>query len=205
MILLLLACTPSPTGPWTPDRALAPTLTRLDTDKDGNVSEAEWARVDHLGPTFAEADVDKDGQLDLDELKKITFSQDPLEYSNRATTGATGLQGPGAREGKAPGGEGAREGKAPGGEGGREGKAPGGGGPADRLRPPQTLLVLQVLYEEVAAAKPDAPLPSRERVEAIGWTGTLDSPEAAALLQELEAAYTAAGMKFPERVKPGAE
>ena len=89
------------------------------------------------------------------------------------------------------------------GEGGREGKAPGGG-PADRLRPPQTLLVLQVLYEEVAAADPNVPLPPREKVEAVGWTGTLDSPEAAALLGELETAYKAAGLTFPEKVKPGA-
>ena len=76
MILLLLACSSAPKGPWTADRAVAPTLTRLDADKDGKVTEAEWTRVDHKGPTFTDVDTDKDGSLSVEEVKKITLSQE---------------------------------------------------------------------------------------------------------------------------------
>jgi hypothetical protein len=97
------------------------------------------------------------------------------------------------------------------------GGGPGGGGPADhssggpagtkdaigvdRLHLPRSLLVLQVLAEEVHSADPTVPLPDAAVIDRIGRAGTLDSVEARALLATLEAASAAAKIDFPASLR----
>jgi hypothetical protein len=62
---------------------------------------------------------------------------------------------------------------------------------------PDTYWVLVVLAEEVAAADPSVPLPDQARIEAVGFGGDLGTPEARALLKDLEVASTKAHVPFP--------
>ncbi len=119
---------------------------------------------------------------------------------------AGGPQGPapaGGPQGPAPGG--GPQGPPP--TGGPQGPAPAGGpcaptAPPSRPRTPTSLLVLQILAEEVQAVDAGIPLPDAERVRAVGAAGSLDTPEARALLLELEAAWAAAGLVFPAELRP---
>lgn len=61
--------------------------------------------------------------------------------------------------------------------------------------------MLAILNEEIRSADPSATLPDHDRLVRIGRAGTLDSPEARALLAELEIAATKAGLAFPPSLK----
>ena len=136
LLPLLGGCARAPEGSFHPDTALAPALARLDTDHDGRVEAAEYARVDFSGPTFEEADVDADGALSLDELRTLTFTQDPMSF----------YVAPGEGPKKPRRGRGGAGGRGPGGGTGREGPGtPGESRPGDKLE------------EEGEIGRPDGP------------------------------------------------
>ncbi|MES2640025.1 MAG: hypothetical protein V4850_11100 [Myxococcota bacterium] len=115
--------------------------------------------------------------------------------------GAQGGPGGGGPGGGGPGGPG---GGAPGGPGGEAKGAPGGGGgkkTGDRMQPPVSLLVLRILHAEVASVDPTIPLPSEEEMNRIGYTNTLESEEAVALLRALEEAAAKANVGFPATLR----
>ncbi|MFZ5479644.1 MAG: hypothetical protein ACOZNI_22955 [Myxococcota bacterium] len=171
-MIWLLACAPS--SPWTTERALAPALARLDSDGDGRVVAAEWARVDDGGATFAEADADGDGAVDVGELAAVNAGADPLAWFEERG----GIVGPRKRTDKKR-------------------------MPIDtrRDRPTPDQLVLRVLVEDIRAKDPSVPLPDPARVDAVGRAGDLRGEEARALLAELEAASEQAGLGFPEPLR----
>lgn len=261
--LLLLACTTQPSGPWTGTRALTPALARLDTDKDGRVTEGEWARVQFHGGEFSQVDTDHDGAISLAELRVLTFAQDPATFyepgeqrdleqllagpgvdvaklalqlqpdrgplrtdpgpmpggardlGNGPDKGGAGSPGPDKRPpGRPEPGEPAR---GPGPDAQGPGAPEKGGAPppavdvsrqpysdkrgGQALRPPEPYTVLQLITDEIRAADPAAVLPSDERIETIGRRNSLRTPEALALLAELEKAADKAGAGFPASLR----
>jgi hypothetical protein len=78
-LLLVLGCG-SPRDPWTEAGALAPNLARIDTDRDGRVTDAEWARVAYAAPPLGSLDEDEDGALDAGELSRWLATQDPVRF-----------------------------------------------------------------------------------------------------------------------------
>jgi hypothetical protein len=215
---------------FTDDSVLAPALARLDTDADGKVTAEEYARVAFKGPTFVEIDVDKDGAVSLAELRTIVFAQDPEKYfperkhpmrgAKDGRTAAAGMPGAGAAgaggagEGAAgpPGGpQGGASGPGMGGPrpGGRGGKGgPGKGGPGiggkghrEPTLPPPSLLVLQILCEEILSVDPASTACVDTEVLRIGEGGSLQTPEARALLATLESASDAAKIGFPTALR----
>jgi hypothetical protein len=64
--------------------------------------------------------------------------------------------------------------------------------------------VFAILREEIRSVDPNALVPDQERLVEVGRKGSLDSPEALAILAELEAAATKAGLPFPASLKPAA-
>jgi hypothetical protein len=199
VIWALLACAAKPGGPWTAERAVAPVLARLDADRDGEVVAAEWARVDDAGLHFADADADGDGAVSAEEIEAIAREVDPIRwYEGHGGSGPKGAPDDGG-----PGDTGAPDaGRTEAGGRHRTEGAPAAHGarapdpPELRAKIRANVLVLRILVEEIAVKDPSIPLPDPRRVEAAGRAG-LASPEARALLAELEAASTQAGLAFP--------
>lgn len=80
MIWLWLACAPS----WTAADALAPHLSRLDTDHDGRVAAAEYERTVWNGAPFGSVDTDGDGALSAGELATLVAAQDAVAFDHPA-------------------------------------------------------------------------------------------------------------------------
>ncbi len=112
--------------------------------------------------------------------------------------------GPGAQQGGGgPGGGG--PGGGPGGPGGGDGQRKAGGkgvlASTPSLNAPEAWSVFRILAEEISFADPTVPLPDATRMSEVGHGGSLDTPEARAILAELEAASAKAGVPFPEALK----
>ncbi|MFZ5476737.1 MAG: hypothetical protein ACOZNI_08180 [Myxococcota bacterium] len=75
---LLFACAPATA--WTEEAALAPVLARLDGDRDGEVTRAEFDAVAVPGTPFAAWDTDRDGVLSRDEAFALWREQDPVNF-----------------------------------------------------------------------------------------------------------------------------
>jgi EF-hand domain pair len=80
-------------------------MERLDTDKDGFISEAEFkagprakAEPDKAGEMFKKIDTDKDGKISLEELKKAPRPQGPPPGGD----GGPGQAGKGKGDRKGP-------------------------------------------------------------------------------------------------------
>lgn len=76
MIWVLLACAPS----WTAADALAPHLSRLDSDHDGRVVAAEYQRTVWNGAPFGSVDVDGDGALSGGELAILVATERAVAF-----------------------------------------------------------------------------------------------------------------------------
>ena len=63
--------------------------------------------------------------------------------------------------------------------------------------PPESYFVLLVLRDEVLSVDPTIAVPNKEELRDVGWKGSLDTPEARALLVRLEEASARAGVAFP--------
>ena len=89
-LLVVFAC--GPEGVWTWERALAPTLARLDRDGDGSVGLEEYQAVLWEGPPFAVVDQDMDGALSAAELRirntSVTEPRAIRDRRNRSTCGS---------------------------------------------------------------------------------------------------------------------
>ena len=213
---------------WTLEGAVAPTLPVLDRDHDGRVTEAEYARVSFAGPEFSAVDTDGDGAIDVAELRALVDASDPRDMRSgrlggrarggRPTRGANGGgPGVGAGPGRGPGGSGG-----PGGPNGPGGGPNGPGGPNGGRPPmaggalpagaqpleergvevhPDAYYVLLVLREEIVAADPAVPCPSVADLKRVGLAGSLDAPEARALLDQLAQASDAAHVDFPAELR----
>ena len=213
---------------WTLEGAVAPTLPVLDRDHDGRVTEAEYARVSFAGPEFSAVDTDGDGAIDVAELRALVDASDPRDMRSgrlggrarggRPTRGANGGgPGVGAGPGRGPGGSGGPGGPngpggGPNGPGGPNGGRPpmaGGALPAGAQRleergvevHPDAYYVLLVLREEIVAADPAVPCPSVADLKRVGLAGSLDAPEARALLDQLAQASDAAHVDFPAELR----
>jgi hypothetical protein len=97
-ILLLFACASSPdegsdlssgsaieasknpTGKWTAEAALAPTLDAMDRDGNGVVQAAEYRDVQGDAPGYREVDLDGNGVFDISELLALTSRLDPQTW-----------------------------------------------------------------------------------------------------------------------------
>lgn len=81
VLLLVGACdrsTPEPTRAFPDAKALYTELmARVDTDRDGRMSQAEYAAVSRQDEPFASLDTNQDGQVDVAELQKAVESTDP--------------------------------------------------------------------------------------------------------------------------------
>jgi hypothetical protein len=172
MIPLLLACAPS--GPWTAERAVAPTLAVLDRDHDGRVVAGEYLRSAWAAPPFSSVDGDGDGVLAADELGVLIEGVDPLS-----------LSGQGGGMPPMPG--------RPGGRGGPGmGPRPASGGGSSRSEASWALLCLAA---EVSARDPEAELPTQAELASIT---SLASPEGRAALERIRTAAAKAGVPVPE-------
>lgn len=206
ILFLMLSCASGSDAVFDRQAIMMHVLARVDTDGDGQISAPEYARVDFSGPSFAQADTDHDGGLSAGEVRVLSDSQDPTYFYKPPSPGRM-LGGPPVIPGGArPDGPRHPDGKNAVGSAGPPGPGPlklgtGGGGRAKRSQPPRSLLLLRFLREEVAAADPTIPLPSRNEVERIGRTATLESPEARALLKSLESASGKAEIDFPRSLR----
>jgi hypothetical protein len=66
---------------------------------------------------------------------------------------------------------------------------------------PDAYYVLLALREEVVAADPAVPCPTVAELKRVGLAGSLDSPEARALLDQLAHASDAAHVDFPGELR----
>lgn len=214
-LLLLLACAKAPDGPWTPERAIAPALARVDTNGDGIVNAEEWARVDFGGPTFAEADADGNGAVSAEELHARTLAEEPLDWfeinpdkmlellsdlPNAKAASALLQGGPGSGRPPPAGAAGGAQGGPPGGGGGGQGGRTGG----SSTDAPEAWAVMAILAEEITSADPTVPVPDAARIWDVGHAVKLDAPEARAILAELEVAAAKARVPFPARLRASA-
>ena len=173
MILLLLACA---TPRWTLDGTVAPARARLDSNHDGRVDSAEYARVAFAAPPFDTVDVDHDGDLSTAELRTFVYATDP------ATFLAAGPERPPDPPALAP-----RAGLTP-------KDLPG-------TAVPDGYYVLLVLRDEIVAANPQADVPTEESLQEIGRSEPLDGPRAVVALRQLEDAAAAAHLEFPAALR----
>ena len=185
-ILVWFALVGCNSGRWTQQSALQPTLTELDTDHDGRVDQAEYARVAFPARAFSEVDGNADGGLSVEELGALVFATDPLHFFMRPHIAVS-------REAAAR-------------HGGDSDRPQAQGGAVKRR--PDAYYVLLILREEVLAKNPAANVPTREALAKIGMAGALTTSEAVAALSRLEAESTAVGLDFPAGLRavatPGA-
>ena len=66
---------------------------------------------------------------------------------------------------------------------------------------PDAYYVLLVLRDEIVAADPAVPCPSVADLKRVGLAGSLDAPEARALLDQLAQASDAAHVDFPAELR----
>ena len=71
-----------------PDAVAARMIARLDTDKNGTLSEAEWLAGGRKGRGFARMDTNHDGQLDKAELSAGIARKQARKAAKAAATPA---------------------------------------------------------------------------------------------------------------------
>lgn len=194
-LLWLLACGTR----WTEGDAVAPTLARLDADKNGTVTGAEYDAVLFRGAPFGEVDRDKNGALSADELLAIVSENNPADLTVPRT-------GPQVVRGARSKGKDKTDGPRP-----VPGTAPKGGPSlepsqedARRVRSEAQYVVrmtFESLCEEVRAVAPTHELPTDEEIKFAAGTSDLRTAESRALLLRLEAASDAVGAGFPASLR----
>lgn len=186
----LLACV---TSEWTREAALAPALARLDHDRDGRVTQAEYEPASFTGPTFAKLDANGNGAMDLAELDAMLLAADPGTFYTPFKPDDTKKKkgSSGARPGEgSPVGKGARE-------FGGEQPGPPGSQPRRTWDEVFTMRVFETLVEEVVSVDATLAVPSHEDLRAAAEGGDLESPPVKAILARLQAAHEVAGLQFP--------
>jgi hypothetical protein len=193
-LLWLFACGPR----YEEVDAVAPTLARLDTDKSGTVTEAEYVAVSFHGAPFEKVDTDQSGTLSPEELLALIMESNPADLTV-PRTGPQVVRG-GRKKGadkttdKGPT-KTAKKGTAPAGE-------PVEPSPeeAKRVRSEAQYVVrmtLESLRDEVHAVAPNHPLPNDDAIKLAAGTSDLYTVECRALLLELETAADTVGVGFP--------
>jgi hypothetical protein len=204
VLLGLLGCGAA----WTEAGAVAPTLARMDRDRNGSVSSQEYDAVRFRGPPFAEVDADGNKSVSPAELLALVLAKDPLSLSpHRPAAPAPGKQGRGPGAGKGPGGPPGGPGGPPGAPGGASGAAPAADRDSGALRREAasvTRRVLVALKEEIRAVAPNQATPTDEAVKRAGDTADLRTAESRAVLAELETASDAVGIAFPASLRAAA-
>lgn len=187
-LLWFLACG----GPrFTEVAAIAPTLARLDTDKNGTVTEAEYVAVSFKGFSFAAVDTDSSGDLSAAELLTLVDRSNPadLTYPRPAPVVMRGQarQGPQKPHGASP---------AP-----RSAPSSGRGVHRSGEARMAALMILESLRAEVLAEVPGHGVPSHEELQAAADSGGINTAESRAVLLKLEAAADAVGADFPASLR----
>lgn len=156
--------------------------------------QGPWTVDAALRPTLERLDVDHSGAVDRIEYQRVAFSAPPFEQVDQDGSGTLSVseladllyrQDPftfftSKTTNKVSRPE-----------------------PSTDLRVHTTLAwrTLESLREELAAARPDAVLPTDERLAAVAAEG-LESGPGAALLMEFQTAYAEAGLAFPAGLLP---
>jgi hypothetical protein len=203
-LLLLAACGPR----WTEAKVVAPTLTRMDSDKNGAVEKGEYDAVLYRGVPFEKADGDGDGVLSASELLALVNATDPVEAISPGATARAARSGRDAANPKSTPGPGARpSGGPPGGHGGPAEKPESQPIDAPAIRSEAQLVVkmiLESLREEIRAKSPNYPTPTDDDLKRVAGTADIRTAESRAMLLDLEHASDAVGVAFPTSLREAA-
>ncbi len=208
---------------WTEAGAYAPARAAIDVNHDGRVDKDEYQRVAFAAPDFEAADLDHDADLSLAEMTALVDGTDPKHFftivdvhtpkparhphvkKNQLANEAREAEEARAIAARAPPPPPDPTTPAP----PPSKLAPAAdvsAGPVDAdvlrpvgisVNPPEAYYVLLVLRDEVRSVDPTIPVPDDITLRDVGWKGSLTSPDAKAVLAQLQTASAAAHVDFP--------
>ncbi|MDP2313071.1 MAG: hypothetical protein Q8P41_09220, partial [Pseudomonadota bacterium] len=197
-LLWLWGCGPQ----WTDVGALAPTLARMDADRDGRVAQAEYDALAFHGEPFESVDTDKSGALSADELLAIVQASDPASLTVMKNVPGTPRRGQAGKK---------KSKKSSGSAGGKSSKPTQKieDMPVDskRIRSEAQFVVKMILESvraEVRVVAPNHALPTDDEIKVAAGTSDIRTAECRALLLRMETASDEVGVAFPAGLRAAA-